>query len=107
MRVVNRTGFRLTDESYSLLRAWIDYAPDADLHSLRTPTLAIYGSQDALTPVQASVDRLAQLVPTVRSRLFLGADHRLRIDGTLAPGYLDAVTAWCTSPALAVDPPVR
>ncbi|MGO9971565.1 MAG: alpha/beta hydrolase family protein [Solirubrobacteraceae bacterium] len=25
--VIDRTGFRLTDESYSQLRAWIDYAP--------------------------------------------------------------------------------
>jgi hypothetical protein len=44
--VLDRTGFRLTDESYSQLRAWIDYAPDADLHRLQTPTLAIYGTQD-------------------------------------------------------------
>ena len=104
---VDRTGFRLTDESYSQLRAWIDYAPDADLDNLRTPTLAIYGTQDTLTPVQASVDRLARVAPTVRSQVFVGADHRLCIDGTLAPGYLDAVTAWCTRPAVAPDLPVR
>lgn len=105
--VLERTGFRLTDKSYSQLRAWIDYAPDADLDSLRTPTLAIYGTQDTLTPVQASVDRLAQLAPTVRSQVFVGADHRLCIDDTLAPGYLNAVTAWCTSPPSNARLPVR
>jgi pimeloyl-ACP methyl ester carboxylesterase len=97
--VLEGTGFRLSDESYAQLRAWIDYSPDPDLNSLRTPTLAIYGMQDPLTPVQASVDRLAVLAPTVRSQVFVGADHRLYIDGALAPGYLDAVTAWCTSSA--------
>jgi uncharacterized protein len=95
--VLERVGFRLTDESYSQLRAWIDYAPDADLERLRTPTLAIYGTLDPLTPVQASVDRLAQLAPTVRSQVFACADHRLCLDGALVPGYLDAVIAWCAS----------
>jgi pimeloyl-ACP methyl ester carboxylesterase len=95
--VLEQTGFRLTDESYSQLRAWIDYAPDADFDELRTPTLAIYGSHDPVTPVQASIDRLARLAPTVRGRVFDGADHRLCIDGSLAPGYLDAVSSWCLS----------
>jgi pimeloyl-ACP methyl ester carboxylesterase len=95
--VLEQTGFRLTDETYAQLRAWIGYAPDADLEVLRTPTLAIYGSADVLVPVQASVDRLAQLAPVARSQVFDGADHRLCIDGVLAPGYLDAVAAWCTS----------
>jgi uncharacterized protein len=88
--VLDRAGFRLTDETYSQLRAWIDYVPDADLDDLRTPTLAVYGTRDPLTPVQASLDRLAARAATVRTRTFLGADHRLCIDGKLAPGYLDA-----------------
>ena len=105
--VLQRTGFRLTDESYAQLRAWIDYAPDADLEGLRTPTLAIYGARDPLTPTQASVNRLAPLAPTVRSQVFVGANHRLCIDGTLAPGYLDAVAAWCTSAPSGADLPGR
>jgi pimeloyl-ACP methyl ester carboxylesterase len=98
-RVLDATGFRLSDESYSQLRAWIDYAPDPDLRRLRTPTLAIYGTEDTLTPVQASLDRLAQLAPSARSQVFPGADHRLCLDGALAPGYLDVVAAWCASVA--------
>ena len=105
--VIERSGFRLTDESYSQLRAWIDYAPDADLGRLRIPTLAIYGTRDPLTPVQASVDRLARLAPTTRSEVFVDADHRLCIDGTLVPGYLDVVTEWCVSPASVADPSIR
>ena len=105
--VIERTGFRLTDESYSQLRAWIDYSPDADLDRLRIPGLAIYGTHDQLTPVQASVDRLNQLAPTVRSQVFVGADHRLCVDGTPAPGYLDAVADWCSSVPSGMDLPVR
>ena len=37
--VLERSGFRLNDESYSQLRAWIDYAPDADLENLRESRL--------------------------------------------------------------------
>jgi len=98
--VLQRTGFRLTEETYGQLRGWLDYGPDDDLAVLRTPTLAIYGTQDPLTPVQASLDRLAQLGQTVRSEVFAGADHRLCSDGILVPGYLDTVTAWCTSRAV-------
>lgn len=73
------------DRAYRRLRAWIEYAPNADLHSLRMPTLAIYGAQDPLTPVQASVHRIAQLAPTVRSQVFLGVDHRLCINSLAEP----------------------
>lgn len=105
--VLERTGFRLDDESYSQLRAWIEYEPEADLDRLRVSTLAIYGTRDSLTPAQASVDRLAQLAPTVRTQVFAGADHRLCIDGSFAPGYLDVVAAWCTAPAPRARLPVR
>lgn len=100
---LERSGFRLTEETYSQLRAWIDYRPDTDLSNLRIPTLAIYGTHDPVTPVRASVERLTQLAPTVRSRVFVGADHRLSVDGTLVPGYLDVITAWCTSRGLVAE----
>jgi pimeloyl-ACP methyl ester carboxylesterase len=106
-QVIERSGFRLTHETYAQLRAWLDYAPDADLDRLRTPTLAIYGAHDPLTPVKASVDRLARLAPTTRTRVFVGADHRVCIDGTLAPGYLDVVTDWCISPPSGPELPIR
>lgn len=106
-KVIERSEFRLTDDSYAQLRAWIDYAPDADLKRLRTPTLAIYGTHDPLTPVQASVDRLPRLAPTTRTELFVGADHRLCADGTLVPGYLDLVTEWCVSPPSGAELSIR
>ena len=96
-QLLQESGFRLTDQSYAQLRAWIDYSPEADLGQLRTRTLALYGASDALTPVEQSIDRLASLGPLAQTQLFAGADHRLQIDGALVPGYLDAVVSWCAS----------
>lgn len=95
--VLNRSGFRLTDDTWSQLTAWIDYTPDIDLRRLDVSTLAIYGSEDPLVPVGASQRILAETAETVRCQTLDGADHRLRVDGSLAPGYLDAVTAWFVS----------
>ena len=95
--LLRQIDFRLTDESYSLLRAWIDYDPAPDLRSLRTPALAIYGARDPLTPVEASRARLTGLTPPVRTDVFREADHRVCVGDALAPGYLDLVADWCTS----------
>jgi uncharacterized protein len=96
-QLLEQSGFRLTDQSYAQLRAWIDYSPDADLSQLRVRTLALYGTSDAVTPVQQSIEQLASLSPSVQTELFAGADHRLQIGGALVPGYLDAVASWLGS----------
>jgi pimeloyl-ACP methyl ester carboxylesterase len=95
--VLDRTGFRLTEETWSQLAAWIDYAPERDLRSLVVPALAIYGSEDPLVPVNASERVLAELAPKVCCRIFDGAGHRLCIDGSFTTGYLEAVTDWYAS----------
>lgn len=95
--VLDRAGFCLTDETWAQLCAWIDYAPEPDLRRLNVSALAIYGSGDPLVPVNASERTLAELAPSVRCRIFDGADHRLWIDGSFAAGYLEAVTAWYAS----------
>jgi pimeloyl-ACP methyl ester carboxylesterase len=94
---LDRAGFRLTDETWSQLSAWIEYAPEPDLRLLDVPALAVYGSRDPLVPVSASEQTLARFAPNVRCQIFDGADHRLCIDGSLATGYLEAVTAWYAS----------
>ena len=106
-RILAHAGFRLTGESYSQLQAWIDYAPDDDLLDLQIPTLAIYGGDDAVTPVLSSLHRLAKLAPLTRTQVFAGADHRLQINQTLAAGYLDLVAGWCTSPDATLPRPPR
>lgn len=104
-QVLQRTGFRLTDDTWTQLRAWIDYAPGPDLDRLRTPTLAVYGADDPLTPVRDSADRMSQHAPAARCRVFAGADHRLFTGTTPAPHYLDVVVDWLTSTASPVTGP--
>ncbi|MEV3921110.1 alpha/beta hydrolase family protein [Actinomadura coerulea] len=69
---------------------------------LRRPHLAIFGGADELVPVADSirlfsgaacdVDRDHRATLTVE--VFPGADHRVRRDGVLAPGYLPTLTKW-------------
>jgi pimeloyl-ACP methyl ester carboxylesterase len=91
---LEQADFQLTDESWAQLRAWIDYSPRSDLARVQAPTLAIYGAEDALVPVDASRMVLDQIAPAVPVKVFAGADHRLSVDGSLASGYLDAVADW-------------
>ena len=53
-------GFCLDAAAWSQLGAWGHYDPSADLDQLTTPTLAIFGGNDPLVPIQASIQRLRQ-----------------------------------------------
>jgi pimeloyl-ACP methyl ester carboxylesterase len=92
-------GFTLDPATWAQLTAWADYDPRDDLTRLTTPTLAIYGENDPLVPVRASVERLKQTAArTVREQQTLvlpGAGHRLQVTGGFAPGYLTRLSAWC------------
>ena len=87
--------FHLDESSWAQFQAWIDYDPGEDLDALSTPTLALYGDRDPLTPIERSVGRLKGLGSTVRVDTFPRADHRIQIGGKLASGYLQAITSWC------------
>jgi pimeloyl-ACP methyl ester carboxylesterase len=93
-RALDHAGFRLTDESWAQLAAWIDYSPRGDLERIHVPLLAIYGAEDPLVPVDASRMVLERVTPAARLEVFAGADHRLCREGCLAPGYLDLVADW-------------
>jgi uncharacterized protein len=93
--VLTHGGFHLDESSWAQFQAWIDYDPGEDLDALSTPTLVLYGDRDPLTPIERSVGRLKGLGSTVRVDTFSRADHRIHIDGHLAPGYLTAITSWC------------
>jgi pimeloyl-ACP methyl ester carboxylesterase len=93
--VLGNAGFTLDEARWAQLRSWIDYTPVLDLRRLTTPTLMVYGRGDALTPIEASLTTLAQLAPSAQVRLFTDADHRVQINGQLAPDYLQTITTWC------------
>jgi len=85
---------------WEFLRRKQDHDPIPDALSLRCPHLAIFGGADPLVPVADSValfaaaarDRDHQATLTVEA--FPGADHRLQVEGSPAPGYLNALSRW-------------
>lgn len=78
-------------DGWSQLSAWGQYAPGGDLDQLTTPILAIFGGNDPLVPVQASITRLRETADrTARPQQIAvldDADHRLQVGSSLAPGY--------------------
>jgi pimeloyl-ACP methyl ester carboxylesterase len=98
-------GFTLDDATWAQLTAWGDYDPFDDLTRLETPTLAIFGAEDPLVPVRASVERCEQTAARAGRRqqtlLFPGASHRLQVTSGFAPGYLTRLSAWCHDPGAA------
>ena len=86
----------------SVVRSWGDYDPGPDLDQLTTPTLAIFGGNDPLVPVQASIARLRDTAGrTARLQqitVFPGAGHRLQAGISPAPGYLACLSTWSREP---------
>ena len=91
-------GFSLDAAAWSQLGAWAHYDPGPDLDQLTTPTLAIFGGNDPLVPVQASIARLrdtaARTARPQQITVFPGAGHRLQAGTSPAPGYLDCLSTW-------------
>ena len=91
-------GFSLDAAAWSQLGAWGHYDPGPDLDQLTTPTLAIFGGDDPLVPVHASVVRLRDTAERAARlqeiTVFPGAGHRLQAGTGPAPGYLDCLSTW-------------
>ena len=92
-------GFTLDPATWAQLTAWADYDPCDDLTQLKTPTLAIFGENDPLVPVRASVERYqrtaARAARHQQTLVFPGAGHRLQVTAGFAPGYLTQLSTWC------------
>ena len=97
--LLSADGFTLDSTTWAQLTAWADYDPYDDLAHLKTPTLAIFGQNDPLVPVHASVERYgetaARTARSQRTLVFPGADHRLQVTAGFAPGYLRRLSTWC------------
>jgi uncharacterized protein len=94
------------DAELELMRRWLDHDPRAALERIRCPVLAVFGADDPIVPVEASVavfrgaraGRPGGLEVTVLA----GADHRLRVaGGGVHSAYLDRLAAWIEAVATA------
>jgi pimeloyl-ACP methyl ester carboxylesterase len=94
--------FELAEEAdWELMRALVDYDPRPALERIDVPVLALFGEEDPIVPIAASVAVFEAAVrPELLTVLVLpGADHRMEVGDPprLATGYLDALTAFVRS----------
>jgi pimeloyl-ACP methyl ester carboxylesterase len=86
------------EAEWKLAAALMDHDPRAALERIRIPTLALFGADDPVTPVEASVAAFREAVrpELLQVEVFAGAGHRMEAGDppALADGYLDALTAF-------------
>jgi pimeloyl-ACP methyl ester carboxylesterase len=86
------------EAEWKLAAALMDHDPRPALERIRIPTLALFGADDPVTPVEASVAafRAAVRPELLQVEVFAGAGHRMEAGDppALADGYLDALTAF-------------
>jgi uncharacterized protein len=82
---------------WDLFAALIDYDPRPALERIDVPVLALFGADDAITPVAESVAVFRESVrpDLLRIEVFADANHRLQTaEGELVAGYLDALARF-------------
>jgi pimeloyl-ACP methyl ester carboxylesterase len=86
------------EELWSFLLRIFDYDPRLALERIRVPVLALFGADDPLVPVEASVTVYREAVqPELLSiAVFPRADHRMQTGdpARLADGYLETLTSF-------------
>lgn len=78
---------------------YADFDPRPYQQQLTQPVLVIYGTEDDSMPtVQGPMIVIADMAQAGNEdytvRYFAGANHGMRIDGALAPGFPDATARW-------------
>ncbi|QDB78903.1 alpha/beta hydrolase [Georgenia wutianyii] len=78
---------------------YADFDVSSYQQQMRQPVLMVYGTEDISMPVvQAPAKVIEDLAVADNGdytlRYFEGANHGIRIDGELAPGFADAVARW-------------
>jgi uncharacterized protein len=89
--------------------SYASYDPVPALREVTQPVLAVFGTKDvAVLPAQSATALAAALDTagndTYTIRFFGGADHSLRTDGKLAPGYLATMTTWVRGLPASAEP---
>ena len=88
-------------EDWNLMTRLLDYDPRPALERIRVPLLALFGADDTIVPVEASVDVYREAVrPELLTVAVLpGGDHRLQTGDppALANGYLGTLSSFVVS----------
>lgn len=76
-----------------------DYRPVESLATVSAPFLAIFGGRDVLLPAWQGAREVGTALAASPCRdatvvVFPEADHRIRVDGEFATGYLDLLGDW-------------
>lgn len=89
---------------WEFMAAIIEFDPRPALEGIGVPLLALFGADDVITPVAASVAvyRAAVQPELLRLAVFPGADHRLQHGNPpqLADGYIETLTSFIADAAL-------
>ena len=106
-RLISRYGPALDPPTWRFITLVIGHDPAPDRERLACPHLAIFGGADSVVPVEQSAAAFAAAAGRsgfagrsgragLTIEVFLGADHRIRVDGgtRFADGYLDTLTRW-------------
>jgi pimeloyl-ACP methyl ester carboxylesterase len=100
VRLLERSGFsRPTAAEWRHLGMIIAHDPVAAMRRIDRPVLAVFGEDDALIPVERSVEiferELGDRGP-LTTKVFSGAAHRMQIGDppVLAPRYLETLSEW-------------
>ena len=83
-------------DTWQLTRLIFGHDPRSALEAIAVPLLALYGAQDAVVPVESSVELLERRVPPELLQVWVlpGGDHRLQRDGELVDGYAAALLGF-------------
>jgi pimeloyl-ACP methyl ester carboxylesterase len=97
-------NFELAAEAdWELMRALVDYDPRPALERIDVPVLALFGADDPIVPVEASVAVYEEAVrpELLQVAVFPMADHRMMVGepAHLAEGYLEALAAFVRTAA--------
>ena len=83
-------------EAWQLACLVLGHDPAVALGRIKVPLLALYGADDSVVPVEASVAELNRLVrpDLLNVAVLAGGDHRIQRDGVLVPGYASVLLAF-------------
>jgi uncharacterized protein len=86
------------EAEWKLLAAMVDYDPRGALERIAVPVLALFGADDPIVPVDASIAVYEAAVRPglLRVEVFAGADHRVQTGEpkALVEGYLETLVGF-------------